>query len=707
MKEKSGEKEIKKRTKNRSIKRTFLFGIISLTATICICSGILYAAIMYNDASNNMNTRINENMTAYNVAVQNAIQIYKTKIEAIAADATLSSSTSGQLDQTLQQLAEKNGFDTLAIADSNGSATDGADVSQREYFKQAMNNNTYISSSLVSSTTGKTVLIVSARINNLKYDGIIIATLDINTFSQMVDGIQIGKSGSGFIVDRDGKFIAHKDRNIVNDQVNYIEKAKEDSSYSGLAELMQNMISGKSDIEHVSFQGTDYVYSYSNIPNTDGWSIAVSAKTSEMMKNFYTSCLFTLLLTIIFVGGSVFMAFRITTPVVNPIVDLIERIKSLSDGDLHSPVPQIYTGNELETLSSSFTSTINTLNSYIEEISTVLTNLAEGDCTVQTTQDYKGDFIQINESLNKIISNLNLTFSKIKESSNQVATGSGQVSSAAQDLASGTTEQAATLEELNASISSVAQRSEENVSNVHKATEYVFQASKGISDSNDYMKRLHSAMEEIGDSSQKISKITKLVEDIAFQTNILALNAAVEAARAGEAGKGFAVVADEVRNLAGKSAEAAKQTGELIQKSTTSVSEGEKLTAETQNLLLNVSEKAGLAVEAIKEIESASSEQATAIEEINQGLLQISSVVQTNAATAEESSASSEELAAQAQTMLQEISKLQLNENETMRQYNYQSVSDSVTASESAPLPSALSSRALSTDFSQTGEGKY
>ena len=178
------------------------------------------------------------------------------------------------------------------------------------------------------------------------------------------------------------------------------------------------------------------------------------------------------------------------------------------------------------------------------------------------------------------------------------------------------------------------------------------------------MQHLNTAMKEIGESSQKISKITKLVEDIAFQTNILALNAAVEAARAGDAGKGFAVVADEVRNLAAKSAEAAKQTADLIQISTATVSEGERLASETLKLLETVFEKAKVVSRSIEDIEHASTEQASAIEQINLGLSQVSSVVQTNAATAEESSAASEELAAQAQTLQQEVGKFKLHKDQ-------------------------------------------
>jgi methyl-accepting chemotaxis protein len=670
--EKDSTKEISQSLKGRgkagrsqiSIKKNLLRGIIGLAVVISVFFGIANAIVLYNDSNNNMKTRLTENRNAYCLALQNAIDVYRVQVESFAANEFITDTSRPLIGrkQVMAELAEKNGFLEVAVTDSNGKATNGADVSEREYFKQAMAGNTYLSSTLVSTVDGKVIIIISAPIARGSEKGIVYAKLDSNTFSKMIDDVSIGKSGYGFVVDKEGKYLAHPDTSIVTNQVNYIEKSKEDPAYTKLAGLIQKMTSGNKGLDTVVHNGAKQVVSYMSIPGTDGWSIAVTAKTSEMLSSFYVSIGITVFLSLLFVLLSIFMAFRIAGPIVNPVISLVKRIEALALGDLHSEVPQVDSEDEVGKLSRSFTITVNKLNDYIQEISYILNSLEQGNCNVETVQDYSGDFTQIREALNKIIFNLNTTFTNIKGASDQVASGADQVSSASQALASGATEQASSVEELNASITGVSQQAEENVVHVQKATEYVVQADTGIKESNGRMQELNAAMGEISQSSAEISSITKVIEDIAFQTNILALNAAIEAARAGSVGKGFAVVADEVRNLAAKSAEAAKKTAELIDRSVISVSKGEKLAGETAQILVEVAEKARLANESIQRIEKASYDQAQSIDQINQGLFQVSAVVQTNAATAEESSASSEELAAQALILQQEVEKFTLKD---------------------------------------------
>ena len=355
------------------------------------------------------------------------------------------------------------------------------------------------------------------------------------------------------------------------------------------------------------------------------------------------------------IAAAIFLGLQISRMITKPIERIVDAAGSIALGRVDVDLGDLNSKDETGQLAAAFTKTLEGIRKQVIAAEVI----SKGDFTQTVPLRSEEDALGL--ALERIKNDLSNTLQMISMAADQVNTGSEQVSSAAQALSSGATEQAASVEELNASIVSVAQQASHNAVSVSNATNYVEQAVKGVSDSHEYMQRLDGAMHEIGEDSQQISKITKLVEDIAFQTNILALNAAVEAARAGSAGKGFAVVADEVRNLAAKSAEAAKQTADLIQKSVKTVSEGEQLAAETLKALGEVSEKAQMVEQAIREIEAASSAQAVAIEQINQGLSQVSAVVQNNAATAEESSASSEELAAQAQTLQEEVSKFKLS----------------------------------------------
>ncbi len=304
---------------------------------------------------------------------------------------------------------------------------------------------------------------------------------------------------------------------------------------------------------------------------------------------------------------------------------------------------------------------LNEYVSYINEITQVLNTMADGDMRIALQNDYSGSFASIKDALLHISSSLNGTLSMIAGSASQVDMGAKQIASGSQVLAQGTTEQASVIEELSASITDVSQEVQRNASNVKDAAEYVGQTVSGVDESNAYMKQMLVSMKDIDRSSVEIGKIIKVIDDIAFQTNILALNAAVEAARAGAAGKGFAVVADEVRNLATKSADAARQTTELIENSIKAVSVGSKMAENTASALENVSTKAAQIKDIIEKIESASTAQAMAISQITIGLEQVSSVVQQNTATAEESAAASEELSGQSAMLFAEVGKFKLS----------------------------------------------
>lgn len=365
--------------------------------------------------------------------------------------------------------------------------------------------------------------------------------------------------------------------------------------------------------------------------------------------------------TLISIIFTIIIMFVIRKSILTPVHEIMDAYREIALGNMKADITY-ESKDELGQMAGYIRESNRMQRSLMSDITEKLDLMAQGDFKFKVTQEYPGDFQTIKNSITNMMASINHTMHTIKITAEQVSAGAEQVSGGAQALAAGSSEQASSAEELSAAIAMIAHQAEENSSNVKIASQYVNEAKDNVAAGNEHMVQLTQAMGEIDQSSNQIANITKVIEDIAFQTNILALNAAIEAARAGAAGKGFAVVADEVRNLAAKSAEAAKQTGELIQSSVIAVTKGAHLTTQTAQILQNVGEGTHKVFENFQKIEQASAEQARAIDEMKMGLEQVSAIIQTNAATAEENSATSEEMSAQAVTLREEVERFKLDE---------------------------------------------
>jgi methyl-accepting chemotaxis protein len=501
---------------------------------------------------------------------------------------------------------------------------------------------------------------------------VIVSILDGDFYSNMVSEFEIGKSGNVFILDENGTMIGNKNPDLVRSKSNFIKRAETDSSHKTAASVFKKMISGESGVGKYTYKGADQFCYYAPISGSNGWSFGVVAPVKEMTSSLMMTGISITIASLILLIVGILVAIGFAIKISNPVIAMNKRMELLAKGDLHTPLEIEVSNDEIGQMAESMKKTIAGLNDYIKDLEQGLEKIADGNLDAKFEADYLGDFINLEQALTTTVLKLNETMQQVLQSSEQVAIGADQVSSSSQVLAQGSAEQASSVEELTASIAEISKYIQDNAENATAANDKAHKVGDELARSNEQMESMLYAMKEIKQASEKIGKIIKTIDSIAFQTNILALNAAIEAARAGEAGKGFAVVADEVRNLASKSAEAANETTVLIEGSILAVQKGSKIANTTAKSLKVVVGDAGEIVTMMDKISSVSQKQSDDIGEISQGIDQISSVIQTNSATAEESAAASEELSGQAQVMEELMKQFNLIEEEKTFTYQKQ-----------------------------------
>lgn len=346
--------------------------------------------------------------------------------------------------------------------------------------------------------------------------------------------------------------------------------------------------------------------------------------------------------------------------ILSPVISVRDQMGEISRGNLSADFLLESDSSEIGMLVESIHETKRELKKYINDIDANLAQMAEGKMDLSIDNDYRGEFLPIQNAMQQILDSLNDALSHINRTAELVSTESERVAADAQVLSKGTIDQASAVQELSSSIQDLSEQVQHTSEDADNARKSSIDAEEQLNICNQKMDDLVTAMSNISDSAQKINGIIKTIEDISFQTNILALNAAVEAARAGSAGKGFAVVADEVQSLANKSSEAAQDIAKLIRDSINLVEQGASLSAATTETLATGVAGAQKSTELVERIAESAAQQAKALARLTEGMEQISGVVQTNASTAEKSATSAKELLSQAEELKSSVHRFQL-----------------------------------------------
>ncbi|MDL2274272.1 methyl-accepting chemotaxis protein, partial [Oscillospiraceae bacterium OttesenSCG-928-G22] len=631
-----------------------------------IVAGAFSASTAQESAIENMDKQSDIVNKAYSVALTQSLGGYTAQVEAIAREAGFFApdATDEEKVQLLQRHAASTDVENIGIFGEDGknifiAYADGttvpvgvADISSRPYLPRALNGETVVFGPSKDVVTGNLTITIATR--TLVPDApasIIAIDFELDFIEDVVAEGSFGSTGYSFLLDRDGMIIAHPSDDLIGTTR---EELTRNTRYANFAEAVATSVaSSGSGNAQFELDGEESYATYNQVEGSDGWVIISAAHISEYMQGYNDSIRTQLLVLVAFLVAAVVFALFIGKRMSDPIRFVADRVIALSEGDL-TQVPDSKASrrsDEIGSLARALDSAVETLHSYVDDISVKLGQVAGGDLDVAVSMEYKGDFAPIRHSLQQIVDSLNAVMQQMNSAAAQVAFGSEQIAQASQGLASGSTQQAAAVQQFSDTIFHVNNMADTNTKTAADALAENQKAEELMGECMAAMRQTVDAMQAINDSSQNISKIIKVIDDIAFQTNILALNAAVEAARAGQHGKGFAVVAEEVRSLAAKSAEAAKETTVLIEQSTENAEKGSEIVAHVDERLQAIAEISQQTAKQISEMDEGSRRQSEAMGQVNSGISQISSVVQSNSAMAEQTAASAEEMSAQASTL--------------------------------------------------------
>lgn len=631
-------------------KRSITAKIILATAVIIMGVMLVSNVILRNSMQNLTESILLDVMqpTAQESAkaVEANIHLMADRIMGIASDKRLTNQKTPEKDKKAVLAEARNIYEFYGIGvyDLNGKMIlqDGEisiDMSGTEWFSMLKETDNLTIADLQVSEEYIGIPMGMPVKSNGETSGYLIGIYKYDVLSDVLSQIHIGQTGMAIIINQEGIIVGHPITEVVQEQSNIYELDNDKSAHA----IFDRMISRETGYAEGEVNGQPAYVVFCPIRGTQ-WSFAIEVPKEEYMSATKEAQLNTMFATAGVLIVALIAIGVLTSVISSQLKKAIMRMNGLAEGDLKTGIEVKKTGDEVEILSTSLKITIESINGYLTEIRRVLENISKGNLNVTADGNYQGDFIVVKEALTHIIDSLNRVMKQINQTAYSLMETAQNMGNQSEELHQSVTNQTEVMNSLNTEVQSIGENLNAVTENTRQTRFRASEIAEQIANGNEKMLQLQEAMEAIEQNAEDISKISKLMEGIAQQTNILALNASVEAARAGEAGKGFSVVAQEVRNLAGQSSAAAKSTVEMIEKSAMLIKQGVLLTAQTSEALDEINKGS----EAVTEISDRLSEtvdiQENSLQEITERIQDLSVITSQNQKCAQNTEGASAEL---------------------------------------------------------------
>ncbi|MCI8584276.1 MAG: HAMP domain-containing protein [Dorea sp.] len=653
-----------RRSLNGRILRNTTLNILILVIISCVIMALSMQSLANSILLDSLQPMVRQSSKT----VEANIHMLADRMMTIAGDARMSSADAagsgmeqGEEDSesiiesrraVLEEAAEIYELHTIALYDKEGKLVQGIDGAPESLdggffslLKETDNLTTHsttvfqgelgITMGMPVKENGETALYV---VGVYKYDAL----------NDVISGINLGKNGMAYMVNLNGIVTGHPEQSVV------LEESTLSEISGGSEEEVSRVTTGETGATEYSVDGTQMLVAFSPIRGTQ-WSLVIQVPKADYNNIINGAMLVAVLCTLAVLIISILLVLRLARSISRPVRGVTDRMVALSDGDLHTEVVSVQSGDELEVLANTLNTTVESVNRYISDIQQVLTQVANGNLGIEPQVDYKGDFTLIRGSLSSIIQSMNATIAGFRAAAGRLADMADELSGQSGQLHEASLEQNQSAEALVSEVTHVKERLASVTESSGQTRSKTEEIAGCIETANTKMAALSGAMDDISSHAQEITKIAGAIEDIAFQTSILALNASVEAARAGSAGSGFAVVADEVQQLAARSSQAAQSATNMVANTIEIIRTGVELNAETADSLKAISDVSVQISKISDRLVEAVQGQESALAVMEERIGTISGIADRNLQNAEETEQSSGLLAREAEKLQAQV----------------------------------------------------